>query len=103
MKVFIIGIAGGVGRRLAERLASTGDEPNGLVRRKEQEEALASSGVDLGLARVHTGIARDDVAASTVVLLRTPGLCRTILELNRGGTAISEGIDALATDRAAAA
>ena len=33
MEVFIIGIAGGVGRRVAERLAGSGDEPRGLVRR----------------------------------------------------------------------
>jgi uncharacterized protein YbjT (DUF2867 family) len=223
MKVFIIGIAGGVGRRVAERLAAAGDEPIGLVRRKEQAEALASSGietvqgdlvsmpvdelaaamrgcdavvfsagaggkesdeattrvdgegpgklaaaakrarvgrfvlvsvfpeawrerrmdasfehymvekkkaethlvltdldwlilrpsaltnepgtgrVDLGLARVHTEIARDDVAATIVALLRTPGLSRMILELTGGGTAIGEGIDALANDRTAAA
>jgi uncharacterized protein YbjT (DUF2867 family) len=45
MNVFIIGIAGGVGRRVAEQLATAGDEPTGLVRRPEQVEALASSGI----------------------------------------------------------
>jgi len=45
MKVFIIGIAGGVGRRVAEQLAGTGDEPTGLVRRPEQARALASDGI----------------------------------------------------------
>ena len=45
MKVFIIGIAGGVGRRLAQQLAATGDQPIGLVRRPEQAEALASDGI----------------------------------------------------------
>lgn len=216
MKVFIIGIAGGVGRRVAERLVEAGDEPIGLVRRPEQAEAHALGGiqtvrgdlvamsvedlaatmrgcdaivfsagaggkesdaattrvdgdgpgkvaaaaeragvrrfvlvsvfpeawrerrmnasfehymvekkkaetrlvltdldwlivrpsaltnelgtgrVDLGLAKVHTEIARDDVAATIVELLRTPALNRLILELTSGGTAISEGVNALA-------
>ena len=215
MKVFIIGIAGGVGRRVAEQLGEAGDEPTGLVRRPEQAEALASGGiqavlgdlvtmpvdelaaamrgcnaivfsagaggkesdeattridgdgpgklavaaeragvrrfvlvsvfpeawrerrmdgafehymvekkkaetqlvltdldwlivrpsaltneagtsrVDLGSAKVHTQIARDDVAATIVGLLRTPGLTRLILEVTGGDTAISEAIEAL--------
>jgi uncharacterized protein YbjT (DUF2867 family) len=215
MKVFIIGIAGGIGRRVAEQLAEAGDEPIGLVRRPEQAEALALGGiqtvqgdlvsmsvdelaatmrgcnaivfsagaggkesdeattrvdgdgpgklaaaaeragvrrfvlvsvfpeawrerrmdasfehymvekkkaetqlvltdldwlivrpsaltnepgtgqVDLGLAKVHTEVARDDVATTIVELLRTPGLNRLILELTGGGMAISEGISAL--------
>lgn len=45
MKVFIIGIGGGVGRRVAERLADAGDEPTGLVRRPEQAKDLASGGI----------------------------------------------------------
>lgn len=216
MKVFIIGIAGGVGHRLAEQLAEAGEEPVGLVRRAEQAEALASRGIrsvtgdlvamsveelaaalrgcdavvfsagaggresdeattrvdgdepgklaaaaeragvrrfilvsvfpeawrerrmnasfehymvekkkaetqlvltdldwlivrpsaltdahgtgriDLGLAKIHTEITRDDVAATLVELLRTPGLNCLILELSGGDTAIREGIGALA-------
>jgi uncharacterized protein YbjT (DUF2867 family) len=215
MKVFIIGIAGGVGRRVAEKLAREGDEPTGLVRRPEQAAALASSGirtvpgdlvtlsidelaeamrgadaivfsagaggkedddattrvdgdgpgklataakragvrrfvlvsvfpeawrerrmdasfehymvekkkaetqlvltdldwlilrpsaltnepgtgqVDLGLAKVHEEIARDDVAATIVELLRTPDLNRLILEVTGGGIAISDAIAVL--------
>lgn len=216
MKVFIIGIAGGVGRRVAEQLAEAGEEPVGLVRRAGQAEALASRGIrtvpgdlvamsveelatalrgsdavvfsagaggresdeattrvdgdgpgklaaaaeragvrrfvlvsafpeawrerrmdasfehymvekkkaetqlvltgldwlivrpsaltdtpgtgriDLGLAKVHTQIARDDVAATLVELLRAPGLNRLILELTGGDTAIREAIPLLA-------
>lgn len=216
MKVFIIGIAGGIGRRVAVQLAEAGDEPIGLVRRPEQVEAIALDGiqtvrgdlvamsvdklaatmrgcdaivfsagaggkeineattlvdgdgpgklstaaeragvrrfvlvsvfpeawrerrmdesfehymvekkkaetqlvltdldwlivrpsaltnepgtgrVDLGLAKFHTEIARDDVAATIVELLRTPALNRLILELTSGGTAISEEVNALA-------
>lgn len=46
MKVFVIGIAGGVGHRVAEKLARSGDKVTGLVRRPEQAEALASSGIE---------------------------------------------------------
>ncbi|NEQ22079.1 MAG: SDR family oxidoreductase [Microcoleus sp. SIO2G3] len=215
MKVFIIGIAGGIGRRVAKQLAEAGDEPIGLVRRPEQAEALALGGiqtvlgdlvsmsvdeltatmrgcnaivfsagaggkesdeattrvdgdgpgklsaaaeragvrrfvlvsvfpeawrerrmdasfehymvekkkaetqlvltdldwlivrpsaltnepgtgqVDLGLAKIHTEVARDDVATTIVELLRTPGLNRLILELTGGEMAISEAISAL--------
>jgi uncharacterized protein YbjT (DUF2867 family) len=224
MKLFIIGVAGGVGRLLAEKLIAAGDEPTGLVRREGQAQLLASSGiettkgdlvemsveelaaamrgcdaivfsagsggkdsdeattrvdgdgpgklaeaakvagirrfvlvsifpeawrdrpmdgsfehymagkqfehymvqkkraetqlvltdldwlilrpaaltsdrgagkVDLGLAKVHVEIARDDVAATIAALLRAPGLNRLILEVTRGDTAISEAIDAL--------
>lgn len=45
MKVFIVGIAGGVGRRIAEQLGRAGDEPTGLVRRSEQAKALSSIGI----------------------------------------------------------
>jgi len=218
MKVFIIGIAGGVGRRVAQRLAEAGDEAVGLVRRSDQAQALTSHGirtvpgdlvampvdvlaaamrgcdaivfsagaggresdgatthvdgdgpgklaaaatragvrrfvlvsvfpeawrerrmdpsfehymvekkkaetqlvltdldwlivrpsaltdapgsghVDLGLAKVHTVIARDDVAATIVALLRAPGLNRLILELTGGGMAIGDSVAALAKD-----
>ncbi len=215
MKVFIIGIAGGIGHRLAEQLVQAGDEPAGLVRRPEQAEGLAARGiqsmqgdllvmsvdelaaamrgcdaivfsagaggqggeetttrvdgdgpgklaaaaklagvrrfilvsafpeawrerrmnasfehymvekkkaetqlvltdldwlivrpsaltnepgrgqVDLGLAKVHTEIARDDVAATIVQLLRTPELKRLILEVTGGSIPIRESIEAL--------
>lgn len=215
MKVFIIGIGGGVGRRVAERLADAGDEPTGLVRRPEQAEDLASGGiqtvsgdlvamsidelaeamrgcdavvfsagaggrdtdaatthvdgdgpakvaaaakladisrfilvsvfpeawrerrmdasfehymvekkkaetqlvltdldwmilrpsaltnqpgtgrVDLGVAKVHVQITRDDVAATVVALLRTPALKRRILEVTGGGVPVGDAIAAV--------
>ncbi|MEJ8570727.1 NAD(P)H-binding protein [Microbaculum marinum] len=215
MKVFIIGIAGGVGRRVGQQLATAGDEPTGLVRRPEQVEALASGGtrtilgdlvamsvdeladamrgsdaivfsagaggkendaattridgdgpgkvaaaaeragirrfvlvsvfpeawrerrmdasfehymvekkkaeiqlvqtsldwlivrpsalttepgtgrVDLGLAKVHVEITRDDVASTIVALLRSPDLSRLILEVTGGTVPIAEAIDDL--------
>lgn len=215
MNVFVIGIAGGVGRRIAEQLATAGEKPTGLVRRPEQVEALAVSGieavqgdlvamsvdelaeamrgsdaivfsagaggkeddaattridgdgpaklaaaaeragvrrfvlvsvfpeawrerrmdasfehymvekkkaetqlvltdldwlivrpsaltnesgtgrVDLGLAKVHEQITRDDVATTIVALLRTPELNRLILEVTGGAVPISEAVEAL--------
>lgn len=45
MKVFIIGVAGGTGRRIAEQLLARGDKVGGLVRSAEQVESLARSGI----------------------------------------------------------
>jgi len=45
MKVFVIGIAGGVGHRLAKALIAKGDDVSGPVRRPEQIDALAQDGV----------------------------------------------------------
>jgi len=44
MNVFIIGIAGATGLRLAKALMSRGDEVNGLYRRPEQEQRLTDAG-----------------------------------------------------------
>ncbi|MBG7702350.1 NAD(P)H-binding protein [Streptomyces sp. MC1] len=45
MDVFIIGITGGIGDLLARKLRSRGDTVRGLVRRDEQQAALAAQGV----------------------------------------------------------
>ena len=45
MKVFVIGIAGGLGSRLARLLTSAGDQVDGLHRRPEQGERLAADGI----------------------------------------------------------
>ncbi|WP_404426505.1 SDR family oxidoreductase [Thalassospira australica] len=52
MKIFIIGVAGGVGRRIAKQLARSGDEPVGLVRKPEQAEALAANGIQTTMGDV---------------------------------------------------
>lgn len=44
MRVFQIGAAGGVGRRLAAILTERGDEVTGMHRRPEQAEVIAASG-----------------------------------------------------------
>ncbi|SFH78378.1 NAD(P)H-binding protein [Albimonas pacifica] len=45
MKVFIIGIGGGVGLRLARRLVARGDQVDGLLRRAATRERLAAEGI----------------------------------------------------------
>jgi uncharacterized protein YbjT (DUF2867 family) len=49
MRVFVIGIAGGVGRRLATALIARGDEAIGPVRRPVQVDTLARHGVPVFL------------------------------------------------------
>jgi Nucleoside-diphosphate-sugar epimerases len=44
MKVFLIGAAGGVGRRLAATLVAHGDTATGMHRNPEQHDAVAQSG-----------------------------------------------------------
>lgn len=46
MKVFQIGAAGGVGRRLSTLLSSSGDRPTGMHRSAEQGDVIAAAGGD---------------------------------------------------------
>jgi uncharacterized protein YbjT (DUF2867 family) len=45
MNVFIVGIGGGVGRRVALQLEAAGEKPTGLVRQQQQLDALKSEGI----------------------------------------------------------
>lgn len=49
MKVFIIGITGGIGGLLAQKLRSRGDAIHGLVRRHEQQAELETRGLSAGV------------------------------------------------------
>ena len=51
--------------------------------------------VDLGLAKVHKEIPRDDVAATIVELLGRPGIGRSILEVTGGTVPVSDAVSAL--------
>lgn len=44
MRVFLIGAAGGVGRRLAKRLSELGFEVSGMVRKPTQSDVVAQTG-----------------------------------------------------------
>lgn len=54
MKVFVVGIAGGVGRRVAARLVAQGVQVGGLVRRSAQVEDLAAEGISATLGDLAT-------------------------------------------------
>lgn len=99
MRVFIIGIAGGIGRRVAKKLAEAGDQPIGLVRRAEQAEALASSGIQ--------AVPGDLVAMSIDELAATVRGCDAIVFSagagGRGGLAATSAIDGDGPDKLAKA
>ncbi|WP_433654617.1 NAD(P)H-binding protein [Nocardia sp. CA-128927] len=66
MDVFIIGIigiTGGIGGLLAQKLRSRGDTVRGLVRREDQRAELATRGVD-ALVGDLAGMTEDELAAS---------------------------------------
>jgi uncharacterized protein YbjT (DUF2867 family) len=68
-----------------------------IVRPSALTNEPGAGAVDLGLAKIHVQIARDDVAATIVGLLRTPDLNRLILEVTGGAVAIGEAIEAVRT------
>jgi uncharacterized protein YbjT (DUF2867 family) len=51
--------------------------------------------VDLGLAKVHREIRRDDVADTLIALMDDPGVARVVLEVTGGSTPIVEAVAAL--------
>ena len=51
--------------------------------------------VSLSMAELHTEISRDDVAATIVTLLYSPGVRRRILEVTAGETPIASAVTAL--------
>ncbi|WP_345216867.1 NAD(P)H-binding protein [Georgenia halophila] len=63
MNVFIIGITGGVGGLLAEKLRSHGDAVHGLVRREDQQAGLAAQGVDARVGDL-AGMTAEELAAA---------------------------------------
>ncbi|MEV7816177.1 NAD(P)H-binding protein [Streptomyces flaveolus] len=63
MDVFIIGITGGIGDLLARKLRSRGDTVRGLVRRDEQQAALAAQGVQATVGDL-AGVTVEELAAA---------------------------------------
>ena len=61
MRVFIIGITGGVRSRLARTLQERGDTVSGLVRRSDQRERLRTAGIEARVGDLTT-ITPDDLA-----------------------------------------
>ncbi|MEU7305216.1 NAD(P)H-binding protein [Streptomyces sp. NPDC007206] len=63
MDVFIIGITGGIGGLLARKLRSRGDTVRGLVRRDDQQAALAAQGVQATVGDL-AGMTVEELAAA---------------------------------------
>lgn len=51
--------------------------------------------VDLGLAKIHREIRRDDVAGTLIALMERPEIRRSILEVTGGDIPIANAVDAL--------
>jgi uncharacterized protein YbjT (DUF2867 family) len=63
--------------------------PSALINETGQGE------VDLGLAKIHVQIARDDVASTIVEVLCQPSISRVILEVTAGTTPIADAVAAM--------
>jgi uncharacterized protein YbjT (DUF2867 family) len=66
-----------------------------IVRPSALLDDAGTGRVDLGLAKVHEEISRDDVAATVVALLGSPDLNRLILEVTGGDVPIADAVDAV--------
>lgn len=98
-KVFIVGGAGKVGRRLAQRLATRGHEPRSLYRRAEQAEELKGLGAIPVLGSLQEldvdGLARLMAGSDVVVFCAGAG--------GKGGMAMTDAIDGRGLELAVAA
>ena len=66
-----------------------------IVRPSALTDRAGEGKVDLGLAKIHVEIAREDVAATVAEVLEQPAINRTILEVTRGTTPIREAVAAM--------
>lgn len=89
MKTFIVGIAGGVGSRLARLLTFAGDQVDGLYRRPEQGELLATYGIHA----THGDLTRLDAPALAALLGDTDVLVYAAGAGGEGGTGSITDID----------
>lgn len=89
MKVFIVGIAGGIGSRLARLLTATGDQVDGLYRRPEQGQHLETHGIHA----THGDLTRHDAPALAALLHDTDVLVFTAGAGGEGGTGTTTAID----------
>ncbi|WP_399886916.1 NAD(P)H-binding protein [Streptomyces sp. BBFR51] len=88
-KVFIVGIAGGVGSRLARLLTAAGDRVDGLYRRPEQGERLAAYGIHA----THGDLTRLDAPALAGLLHDTDVLVFAAGAGGEGGAGATSAID----------
>lgn len=88
-KVFIAGIAGGVGSRLARLLTAAGDRVDGLYRRHEQGESLKADGINA----TYGDLAHLDASAFADLLNDTDVLVFAAGAGGKGGTRAVSAID----------
>ncbi|HZE66463.1 MAG TPA: NAD(P)-binding oxidoreductase [Sporichthyaceae bacterium] len=98
MKVFLIGAAGGVGRRLTPLLLVRGDQVTGMHRNPDQQEAVAATGATPAL-----GDLIDDSVAELAVYMR--GHSAVVFSAGAHGTGMDQTtlIDGTGLEKAAAA
>ncbi|MFK4546919.1 uncharacterized protein YbjT (DUF2867 family) [Streptomyces tendae] len=89
MKVFIVGVTGGVGSRLARLLTATGDQVDGLYRRPEQGQRLETHGIHA----TQGDLTRLDAPALAGLLHDTDVLVFTAGAGGAGGTGATTAID----------
>ena len=89
MKVFVVGIAGAVGSRLARLLVLAGDQVDGLYRRPEQGERLAADNIHATLG----DLTRLDVPALADLLHGTDVVVFAAGAGGEGGAGATTAID----------
>ena len=66
-----------------------------IVRPSALTDEAGEGKVDLGLAKTHVEIAREDVATTVVEVLKQPDINRMILEVTGGTTPVHEAVAAM--------
>jgi uncharacterized protein YbjT (DUF2867 family) len=66
-----------------------------IIRPSALTNEMGQGEVDLGLAKIHVEIARDDVASTIVEVLGQPGISRVILEVTAGTIPIADAVVAM--------
>ncbi|GAA4227985.1 hypothetical protein GCM10022254_17030 [Actinomadura meridiana] len=89
MKVFVVGIAGGIGSRLARLLTASGDQVDGLYRRPEQGQELETHGIHA----THGDLTRLDAPALAAFLHGADVLVFTAGAGGEGGATATTAID----------
>ncbi|MFA4928972.1 MAG: NAD(P)H-binding protein [Patulibacter sp.] len=95
MNVFIVGITGGVGGLLAERLHARGDAVRGLVRRAEQQAELEAKGV-----AAHVGDLASMTAQELAVVLSGVDVIVFAAGSNGDSREVTEAIDGEGVEKA---
>lgn len=86
-----------VEKKNAETKLTTTDLDWVIVRPSALTNEPGRGQVDLGFAKIHVDIARDDVATVIVELLLEPSINRVILEVTNGAMPVHDAVAAMKT------